>query len=108
MSFDGLLIDTCTIQRFTFTSQDEYGQPVKKWADLHVGELCRFTSESDIEIKVGQEVVLVKAKLFINDIDVTERDRVNLGGRLYEILSVVACQDGIGVHHKECLLGAVM
>jgi len=107
VSYDALLIDTCTIQRNTPGVADGYGLPAPSWADLHTDESCRHVSGKGREIKVGQDVVIVYDELFVGDIDVTEQDRVIIGGRTYNILSVVFRQDGTGDHHKQLFLEVV-
>ena len=104
MSYDSLLIDTCTIQRFTEGVVDAYGNPTLTWADHLVDEACRLTSSSGREIKVGAELVIADYKLFLGDVDITERDRVVVGLLTYEILLVQSYADGIGDHHKQCWL----
>ena len=51
--------------------------------------------------------MLADLELFLNDVDVTEHDRVVIGTRTYEVLSVMPRQDGISGHHKECFLRTV-
>jgi len=100
MSFNDLLIDTCTIQRFTEGAVDVYGNPTLVWAD-HLTEDCRLTSSSGREIKVGAELVIADYKLFIGDVDITEQDRVVIGGLTYEILLVQNYADSSTDHHKQ-------
>ena len=104
MSYDALLTNTCTIQRYTEGTADGYGNPAKTWADLHADEPCRWSYPKNREIKIGAEVVIAELELFLGDIDVTERDQVILNSRTYEILSAAQRQDGDGGHHVECLL----
>ncbi|MBU1621890.1 MAG: head-tail adaptor protein [Gammaproteobacteria bacterium] len=107
MTFAGLLIDTCTIQRNTPGVADGYGLPAPSWADLHTDEACRHVSGKGREVKVGQDVVIVYDELFVGDIDVTEQDRAIIGGTTYSILSVVFRQDGVGSHHKQLFIEVV-
>lgn len=114
MSYDSLLINTCDILRFTAGTADAYGTPAKTWPPLHSNIPCRYISGKGREIKgkgreikVGAEVVIIYDELFINDIDVTEQDRVVISGVIYEILSVVFRQDGVGGHHKQLYLEVV-
>jgi len=107
MTFASLLIDTCDIERFAAGAQDAYGTPAKAWAVLHNDIDCRHVSGKGREIKIGAEVVIVYDELFVNDIDVTEQDRVIIGGVTYNILSVVFRQDGVGGHHKQLYLEVV-
>jgi hypothetical protein len=104
MSYDDLLTNTCTIQRYTEGAVDGYGNPSNTWAALHTDEPCRWSYPKNREIKIGAQVVIYDIELFLGNIDVTERDRVVLNGRTYEILSAAQRQDGEGGHHMECLL----
>jgi len=107
MSFDSLLINTCQIQHFASAGTDNYGQPIKIWTVLYADEPCRHVSGKGREVKVGQEVVIVYDELFVNDIDITEQDRVIIDCVTYEVLSVVFRQDNTGGHHKHCYLQVV-
>ena len=107
MAYSDLLINTCDIQRFTEGAQDVYGNPLKVWANLHTGAACRWSTPRNREIKVGAEVVVADLELFLLDIDVTEQDRVTLNGLTYQVLSSTRRQNGIGSHHRECLLQVV-
>jgi len=107
LSFATLLINLCTTQRNTPGAQDAYGQPTAGWANHLVDESCRIMGTSGREIKVGAEVVVADYKLFLADVDVTEQDRVVLGGITYEMILVQRIQNGTGGHHRECYLRVV-
>ncbi len=124
MSFASLLIDECTVRRFTPGAPDDYGRPVKAWHDVLVDEPCRLASAGGREIQVGAEVVVADYKLFIEDEDVTEQDRIEFVETIpafpippfpplvtittsYEVLLVERRKDSVTGHHKECLLKAV-
>ena len=107
MSYTSLLINTCTVRRYTDGAIDDYGRPVKTWADHLTNISCRWSTPTNREVKLGAEVVLADMELFLNDVDVTEHDRVVIGTRTYEVLSVMPRQDGISGHHKECFLRTV-
>ena len=104
MTFANLLIHTCDIERFTEGVADAYGIPDKTWAVLYDDEPCRLVSGKPIEIRIGQEVVIVSDQLFVGDIDITEQDRVIIDTVTYQVLSVVFREDSFGAHHKECFL----
>jgi len=104
MSYALLLIDTGTIQRFTEGVIDAYGNPTLTWADHLVDEPCRLVSAKGRELKVGAELVIADYKLFVNSIDVTEQDRVVIGGNTYEILLVEDYADSSTSHHKQIWL----
>ena len=107
MAYVDLLINTCTVRRYTTGAADAYGTPTKTWADHLAGIDCRLTTPTGREIKVGAEVVIADFKLFVGDIDITEQDQVVMGGVTYEVLLVADRQDRIGSHHKECYLRTV-
>ncbi len=104
MSYTSLLIDTCTIQRFTEGVADAYGNPTLVWADHLVDESCRLTTAKGRELKIGAEIVVADYKLFVESIDITEQDRVVLDGNTYEILLVEDYADDSSNHHKQIWL----
>lgn len=107
MSYDSLLINTCTIRRFTDGAADAYGNPARTWADHLVDQPCRQIYGKGTEIKIGAEVVIIYDELFVKDIDVIVWDRVVIGSDTYDIVSVVQRQDSTGHHHKQCYLQRV-
>ena len=107
MSYDSLLINTCTVRRFTEGAQDAYGKPVLTWADHLVGQACRWSEPKNNEIKVGAEVLIYDLDLFLKNIDITVQDRVVLSTETYEVLAVKDRQNGTGTHHKECAIRTV-
>lgn len=107
MSYSSLLINVCTIQRFSEGALDNYGIPVKTWTDISTNEPCRLMAGSGREIKVGAEVVVADYKLFLGDVDITEQDRVEIDSITYEVLLVADREDGIVSHHKECFMRVV-
>lgn len=108
MSYTSLLIETCTIQRFTEGAKDDYGNPALTWSDNLTDEPCRLVTLQGLrggrEIKVGAELVIASYNLFLGDVDITEQDRVVLNSLTYEVLLVQNYQDGAGDHHKQCWL----
>lgn len=108
MAYADLLINTCTVQRYPAGgAADPYGQPAKVWENHLEDEPCRLQSGVGKEITVGAEVVIADYKLFLNDVDITEQDKVTIGTVEYEVLLVADKQDGFGNHHKECLMRTV-
>jgi hypothetical protein len=107
MSYDSLLIDTCTIQRFTEGAVDNYGNKAKTWPDHLTDEPCRLTTPTGREIKIGAEVVIADFKVFLGDIDITEQDRIEIDSVTYEVLLVADRQNGLESHHKECYVRAI-
>lgn len=108
MAFSDLLISTCTVKRYTSASQDSYGQPVKTWSDHMVDQKCRLSYPKGRQVQRDTEVIPVEAVLFLEDVDVTEYDKVMVDGTEYEILFVARLQDGSGNHHKELSLRRVI
>lgn len=106
MSFNSLLIDTCTVQRFAEGIVDDYGRPEKNWSTHISDEPCRLVANPNREIKVGVEVVIADYDLFIGDVDVTEQDRIIIEDITYEIISALR-QKSVGTHHKELLMRTV-
>lgn len=104
MSYTSLLIDTCTVQRFSEGAQDAYGAPVLTWSDNLSDIACRLQDGNGVELKVGTEIVVADFKLFLGDVDITEQDRVVIGTVTYEILLAKELQDGFNGHHKEVFL----
>ena len=104
MSFDSLLIHTCTTQRFTEGVADGYGNPALTWADHLTDQTCRLVAAPGKELKVGAEIVVADYKLFVQDIDITEQDRVVISGLTYEVLLVQDYDNGTSSHHKQCWL----
>ena len=103
MSYTSLLIQTCTIQRFSEGVPDAYGNPVLTWDLTYLeDEACRLTASSGREIKVGAEIVVADYKLFLGDVDITEQDRVVIDSLTYEVLLVQDYADGLSNHHKQC------
>jgi phosphatidylserine decarboxylase len=107
MSFESLLIDTCTIWRYTPGVVDAYGTPTKTWYSHFADEPCRLMSANGREVQVGAVVVIADYMLMIGDVDITEQDLVTVDGINYEILLVEEAKDSINTHHKECLLRTV-
>ncbi len=101
MTYESLLVDTGTIQRYTEGTQDIYGNPALTWADHLANIDCRLMATAGRELKIGAEIVIADYKLFTEDIDVTERDRAVIATLTYEILLVEDKQDSNDSHHKE-------
>ena len=101
MSFTTLLINTCTVERFTSAADSAFGNEVKNWANHLTDQACRLSSAKGREVQNGTEVTQVDEVLFMQDVDVTEADRVTVDGVLYEIVHVTDKQDGTTEHHKE-------
>ncbi len=107
MSYTALLIDTCTVRRYTEGAQDSYGNPLVTWADHLTDQACRLNAITGVELKIGAELVIAEYKLFVGDIDITEQDRVVIDSITYEVLLVKRFQAESADHHKQCLLRTV-
>ena len=107
MSYTSLLINTCTVRRNTPGVANAYGYPTPSWADYLTDQACRIQDAKGKEILVGAEVVVADYKLFLQDIDITEQDRVVISAVTYEVLMVTDKQDSATTHHKECYLKTV-
>jgi len=108
MGYTDLLINTCTIKRWTDGGTDDYGNPVKTWADHLVDQPCRLSYPRGRQVQRDTEVVPVEAVLFLEDVNVTEQDKVVVDGIEFEILFVASLLDGSGSHHKELSLKRVI
>ena len=104
MSYSALLIDTCTIQRYSEGAASEYGNPELTWPTHLASEPCRIEPVSGIELVVGAVRVVAEYRLYLGDVDITERDRVVIDSVTYEILQVRDYKDAKDSHHKECYL----
>ena len=102
MSYTSLLVEICTIRRFTEGAADNTGRPVKTWADHLTDEACRLSTPSGREILIGAKLVIADYVIFLGDVDVIEQDQIEIGSITYEVLLVADRQDGIESHHKEC------
>ena len=115
MSYATLLINSCTVLADTGVAPDTYGGIIPDWTPV-IGQIdipCRLVASGGREILVGAEVVVADYKLFLEDITITEQNRVKVYAGTpaawvdYEILLVSNIQDGATGHHKECLLRTV-
>jgi head-tail adaptor len=107
MSFESLLIHTCNISRYTSSSVDDYGQPVKTWADVYTDLPCRLSPSGGREIKKDAEVVISDWTLHVAaGVTITERDRVTIGSDIFEVL-LVQFRNATVVHHLELALQKV-
>ena len=106
MSYTSLLINSCTIERYTEGASTAYGK-ARTWSDHLTSQACRVTTPTGREITVHGEVVIADYKLFTQDIDVTEQDRVIVDSITYEILLVKRRSDGAVGHHKELFIQVV-
>ena len=115
MSYTSLLINWCSVYRYTTAGVDSYGKLIETWAVVPAlsDVACRIMPVSGVELKIGAELVVADYQLFLGDVTITEQDRVYVywgtvdAWVLYEILLVKDRQDGTDSHHKELLLRTV-
>ena len=119
MSYTSLLVNTCSVYRYTAAGTDSYGKPVETWAivaaltDIACRIMPVIGQTNGVEVKVGAELVIADYQLFLGDVVVTEQDRVNVywgttdAWVMYEILLVKDRQDGTDSHHKELMLRTI-
>lgn len=118
MAYADLLINWASVWRYTEGAPDAYGNPARTWAPVLLPDdlsdvRCRIMPVTGVEVKVGAEVVVADYKLFLENVTLTEQDKVYVyWGTVdawveYEILLVMDQQDGADSHHKECLLRTV-
>ena len=107
MTFEALLINSAIVERYTSITKDDYGNPVKVWAN-HLTLWGRISYPKGRQLQTETEIIPVEAVLFIENEEVTEYDRVTVDGTLYEILFVADSQDVIGNHHKELSLKRII
>ena len=108
MSFDSLLINTCTTRRYVAGIADSYGNATPAWNDELTDEPCRISYPKGMQVQRDTEVIPVDAMLFMGDVDVTEYDKVIVDTVEYEILFVGIIQNGFGGHHKELSLKRII
>ncbi len=109
MTFASLLINTCAVLEDTGIAPDDYGSITPNWtAVAGLDNIpCRLTPGTGREVMIGAEVVIADYKLFLENVTVTEQNRIRMDGIDYEILLVSDRQDGVGSHHKECWLRVI-
>lgn len=114
MSYADFLRDTVTVRRLNANVLDAYGKPYRyddfKAARGHIEGLS-----GDLKFMEGQgEAGFGQYRLFLlltyNDgtaIDVTEHDRVSIGGQEYLVMFPDAMDGARGPHHIELILRKV-
>ncbi len=104
MTYTTLLIENCTVQRYTEGARDASGNPTLTWADNLTGQACRLVAAPGTELKVGAEIVVADYKLFVQDINIIEQDRVVIDSLTYEVLLVQTYANLTTDHHKQVWL----
>jgi len=108
MSFSTLLSNTCTIRRKSLGAADAHGHAVETWADNATGVPCRLVAAGGNEKQRDELIVIADYRLICGaDVDVTERDRVEIASVEYDVLLVASVYGGAAVHHKELQLRMV-
>lgn len=119
MSFDNLLVHTCTIEQNTGSNRDSHGKKVPSWSDLATSVACRLENPSrgagGREFVIDKDVTMATHRLFLlPDQTVTERHRISSVTRedgttllsQADIVYVDTDTAGAG-HHKEVWLKEV-
>lgn len=104
MSYTDLLIHSCTVRRDVPGATTAYGYKTETFGDHLTSQACRLEAAKGREVKIGADIVIADYVLFMQDIDVTEQDKILLDSVTYEILLVELMDNGFGGHHKELLL----
>lgn len=101
--FSGMATTEATIRRFTATGTDSHGQATGTWADL-APVFCEFQEWSAEEAIEGVLTVVRHSKAWFDaEVDLTEADRLVIGGATYEVKGVVAwAGDHLEVALKRC------
>lgn len=102
-----LLINDCVFQWYTDRGLDNYGNPVKEW-ETYLEVPGRISYPKGRQLERDTEIVPVEAVLFVEDVEVTEHDRVYVDDVLYEILFVARYQDSQNYHHRELSLKRII
>ncbi len=117
MSFPGLLIHRCIIQRIVAGAVDGFGQVTESFVNHLTDVPCRYHP-----FKQGREVDTVHKKtvvshhqMFVHDIDVVEADRIvsitegatTLDDGPFDIVRVNRRADSVSGHHLELWLKRV-
>ena len=99
MSFDSLLVHSCTVQRCTSTTVDGYGRPVNTWSNHLPNQACRVGTAKGRTVWNGMQMVLADYIFYFPNIDITEQDRILYEGKYYRIVFVDHTSDSTSVHH---------
>lgn len=91
-SLSSFFNSTCTIQEYTET-QDEWGEPIKTWADKadHIDIPCTIAPSGGQEVKRPDMTYVVSTHhitLKGHYLDITEAMQVVVAGKNYDILLV--------------------
>lgn len=95
-----LLPQTCVIQRYTKTGVALNNDPVYSWATLATPK-CRLYRQSGKEFDQPHQAVVTTPKVMMMVTDVTEKDRLVIGGETYEVLVVNTIYGMSSAHHLE-------
>ena len=116
VDYAGLLTDTCTIRRYTASTQGSLGTTGKVWSDLDTSVACRYDEPpiwmAGREILLGTDMVTITATIFFAvGQDITQKDRISsvdrsgttiLTGPSDVILVLIPSGE---LHHIEAYLG---
>lgn len=122
MSYNALLIHTCTISRRVYGAADIHGQPVETWAAIATNVPCRLTWQSELymtqEWYQNKVVSVARYVLFLpKGQDVLVRDRITtvlhksgaiIDAGPFDVLEANTRSDKHGPHHVELLLSRIL
>lgn len=101
-----LLPDTVTFQRFTKTSDDDFGNPIGTWANTTGSPAqTRVVEVHRDELRDGQQVSFRRYEAYVEStVDVAESDRALHGGLTLHVVSVAKVWGRTAVHHQKVTL----
>lgn len=88
----------------SLTLQNAQGQPVVDWQDLSTSNPCRLEDIDSTEIVDGKQLIITRTLCYMNNVDVTETDRVVVGATTYIIDSVLRAPGMDSIDHLELKL----
>lgn len=116
MSFDSLLVHSCSIERAT-SSDDAYGNASLVWTEIYSGVPCRLIEKTDrlVDPQKAQSTFITSYMLLVlPEYDIKERDRItqiDLGVPrelpAAFVIKNVTLRNGVTARHSSLSLEAV-
>jgi len=105
MSFDSLLNQSCTIQRYSLKQTDVLGRK-EVWSAVFPNVKCRIEQLSDDKrLIAGRDGEVATHICYVQPATTaTVKDRLISGGLTYDIVSVEESRGAKSVHHYEIIL----
>lgn len=88
MSFDSLLVNTCSVLRRASGGEDDSGHNLASYQAIHTGIACRIYQSTGNEEKVEDELTVAKSTVSMRPISVIEQDYLLINSRAYNVLHV--------------------